>query len=710
MDKYELTVVIPVFNAQNFIARTINSVIANEDVSIEIICVLDNCNDKTKKILEQIKKTTQFNGELKIIERNFGSVALSRNAGIEIANSDFIAFVDHDDLIEPYMYALLLSEAQRTDADVVRCGFSIKRRNEWERNIPLFGRSFYAFFGIFIWNAIYKVDFLQGEKILFSPGFGEDYQFNLEVGFRAHKISWVKKPLYHWIDHPNNLHKKRKETDFIERVESIGKKFAKEVLNDPNTLTSFSMFIVDSFWFHANKENFRELYNLYLGSQIVYDYLSAMPSNYRGCKDLINRKKYLVTKSDLITLSSIRKLLRHYKSKNHTSFIFWLYQNFLRVISRIRRRLAKRKSFLILKNVRAWELGLLNSLLPNKYTLDVVKRRHNLKNGTSCIAFLVYNRDVISGGIISIFRLADETRQIIRDKPVQIFTNYQIFINEKQVYKYTWFNNQEILLGFNFLIELIKDRKIELLHIPEVLTEWFYFEINKRCIDISKLRINILNQNDELMPSGQILSNLKRECKTLTMTTAHEKYSKREDSQKWGIPLKHISTYISPHDYRIVPFNLKQNNILVSCDNYIFRDEILKFLNNSMVGYCVATIIKMQYEEYLMFVSQSKFMITLGEGLDNYFIESVFTGGIPFAIYSPDYMPVDMLGLDNIVKSYESLLDRVDRIIFLVETDESYRRNLWARNYSLLSSMYKYNEHLQKLADFYKGRYDYYEI
>ncbi|MCC9061742.1 glycosyltransferase family 2 protein [Flavobacterium piscisymbiosum] len=116
----KISVIIPVYNAENFLTRCLNSVLAQTLSDIEIICIDDYSEDNSFKILENFSvKDKRF----KIFknDENLGQ-GLTRNRGLDLATGEYIAFVDSDDWIESNMYEVVYNQAITNNYDLVYCG------------------------------------------------------------------------------------------------------------------------------------------------------------------------------------------------------------------------------------------------------------------------------------------------------------------------------------------------------------------------------------------------------------------------------------------------------------------------------------------------------------------------------------------------------------------------------------------------------------
>ncbi len=114
-----LSVVIPVYNAENYIRRAIDSVLSQTWRVYEIVCVDDGSTDGSLCILNEY---AERDGRIKIIHKENGGSTSARKAGVQHAKGDYITFVDADDFMEPQMYEEMMALAVRHKADLVTSG------------------------------------------------------------------------------------------------------------------------------------------------------------------------------------------------------------------------------------------------------------------------------------------------------------------------------------------------------------------------------------------------------------------------------------------------------------------------------------------------------------------------------------------------------------------------------------------------------------
>lgn len=121
-----ISVVIPVYNAENTISMCLDSIISQTYKNLEIICVNDGSIDDSLRILKEYKK---IDNRIKIINKENSGVSDTRNVGIDNCNGNYIAFVDSDDYIESNMIELMYNAIVKNKVDVVRCNANIWNKN-----------------------------------------------------------------------------------------------------------------------------------------------------------------------------------------------------------------------------------------------------------------------------------------------------------------------------------------------------------------------------------------------------------------------------------------------------------------------------------------------------------------------------------------------------------------------------------------------------
>lgn len=323
----KLSVVIPAYNVEKYIERSIKSVCNQTIKDIEVIVVNDGSTDKTKFIVEKLKKN---DSRIILINKKNGGLSSARNAGIEIARGEFICHLDGDDWIEKSAYEKMIDLAEKENLDIVVSdyyddfdnGKKIKHSDiKFETNIfssEDYLRGYFLGKGVpAIWNKIYRAELYKKNSIKHPENLsiGEDAATLPKLILHSKKIGKINENYIHYIQNPNSMTRSNialKFDDLINVFLDIEKyfinrkeyyKYENEILQ--NKLIHFSNFIFyPSDW--KNKtylNNVDYLLNFFSNKEIYINLyvLGIFRRNYYKIQYYLKSKKlmYIVNKSIL---------------------------------------------------------------------------------------------------------------------------------------------------------------------------------------------------------------------------------------------------------------------------------------------------------------------------------------------------------------------------------------------------------------------------
>ena len=101
---YQLSVIVPVYKTKEYLCDCVDSILSNH-VDMEIILVDDGSPDDCGKICDDYAERFE---NIKVIHKENGGLSSARNAGLDIAQGDYLAFVDSDDMVSPFMLSKML--------------------------------------------------------------------------------------------------------------------------------------------------------------------------------------------------------------------------------------------------------------------------------------------------------------------------------------------------------------------------------------------------------------------------------------------------------------------------------------------------------------------------------------------------------------------------------------------------------------------------
>ena len=208
------SVIVPVYNVENYLPRCIDSLLAQNYVDLEILLIDNGSNDQSGQICENY--AAQFSNITAYHIPNKG-VGSARNFGLSKAKGEFICFVDADD----YLVGNLFSDVEsQLDSQLDLLVFSYynsieKNLSEIDRSakilptegkkdksdfIALFQELFLTDMMYTVWNKIYRREFLEGHRIMFEQyELGEDVRFNLSVYQHVNTVFLVKSGYYVYV-------------------------------------------------------------------------------------------------------------------------------------------------------------------------------------------------------------------------------------------------------------------------------------------------------------------------------------------------------------------------------------------------------------------------------------------------------------------------------------------------------------------------------
>ncbi|MDE6734272.1 MAG: glycosyltransferase [Desulfovibrio sp.] len=160
-----VSLIIPVHNAEPFLDRCLESAAAQTEPALEIICVDDASTDASPAMLDA---RAAADSRFRVVHRPVnGGESAARNEGLALARGEYLAFLDHDDMLEPEACRLLYTAAKTADADIVRGrvrtidydgqpSFSPLQLHRDIRDTSRF------YFNVDWWSAIYRTSLVQG--------------------------------------------------------------------------------------------------------------------------------------------------------------------------------------------------------------------------------------------------------------------------------------------------------------------------------------------------------------------------------------------------------------------------------------------------------------------------------------------------------------------------------------------------------------------
>lgn len=208
--KIKVSVIIPVYQVENYLERAVDSALAQTLEEKEIILVDDGSEDTSPQICDQYEKA--YPELIRVIHKKNEGLGLARNTGVRAASGEYIAFLDSDDTVEPEMYEEMYEKASAENLDIVMCDVKIIYVEENKTSVVSsypkenFDLADYIANGS---NITYSVNKLFRRSIWEENSYKkmlfEDIALIPSLVTRYHRIGYVKKPFYHYYRRANTL-------------------------------------------------------------------------------------------------------------------------------------------------------------------------------------------------------------------------------------------------------------------------------------------------------------------------------------------------------------------------------------------------------------------------------------------------------------------------------------------------------------------------
>ncbi len=198
-----VSIIIPAYNAETYIRKTVESCLQQTYPEVEIIVVDDGSKDYTAHLIERLGKE-----RIRLIRKENGGPSSARNLGLDEAHGDYILFVDADDWLEANACEVLVKEAEEQQADIVIFDYW-EEHGRNSRRFHLYPEAFimtpdhnsealYDMRTIPVWGKLYRSERIRNIRFNESVHISEDVLFNFEAYPLSRKAVYLPVPLLHY--------------------------------------------------------------------------------------------------------------------------------------------------------------------------------------------------------------------------------------------------------------------------------------------------------------------------------------------------------------------------------------------------------------------------------------------------------------------------------------------------------------------------------
>ena len=277
----ELSIIIPVYNVEEYLDKCIESIFNQSFKNFEIILVNDGSTDRSEDICNKYSKV---DSRIKLISQKNLGVSVARNVALDIARGEYIGFVDLDDYIHYDMYNIMIETAIKTSSDMVICDYINIFENYEGKDIKINKVSIYNFtpheilnklfvkgkFDVVPWNKLYKKSLFCNLRFKVNRVNKDEFLIH-EIIYKCKKISIIDSKLYYYRHRPGSIMNSKFEIRKFDRLYALSKRV--------------------EFFYENNEIELMMKAEKWLVDSLIWNYYFAIEENYNIEGELKEIKK-----------------------------------------------------------------------------------------------------------------------------------------------------------------------------------------------------------------------------------------------------------------------------------------------------------------------------------------------------------------------------------------------------------------------------------
>ncbi len=304
----DISIIVPIYNAEKYLSKCINSLINQTKKEIEIILINDGSTDRSEEIINNYRDE-----RIKYFKNENQGIGKTRNFGIEKATGKYLMFVDSDDYLKEDACEILFKKAEKEKLDLVICNYykvdeetdkkEIIEIKEFKNTKLKDNKELLLNVNLAPWNKLYKRDLIKKNKIKFVENLKyEDAPFVVETMDKAKRIGQVTEALNYYVIHKNSetTIRDNKVFDIIEIVDKIRKYFSKRK-DYTEIINKLSVRILTNYTIQQRMQQDKKIAKEFINQ--TFQYMQENIPDYKDNKYYENRGflRRTIEKNKLIT-------------------------------------------------------------------------------------------------------------------------------------------------------------------------------------------------------------------------------------------------------------------------------------------------------------------------------------------------------------------------------------------------------------------------
>ena len=279
-----ISVIMPVYNVEKYLAESIESVLAQDHDQLELILIDDGSTDHSGEICDRY---ADRDSRVRVIHQKNGGAAAAKNAGLRVASGTYLSFVDSDDFLQPNVFGYMLQVLKNNHADAAQFSFQDLYRTHTEPQVlqhcVLNEKEYLVRFTkdwtcALLWNKLYKRSLFDG--VFFEEGHKIDDEYFTYRGFlEPCRVVLDDTIIYNYRKRASSVmcSPEAAEQRILDCIDSIVKRRERVVTRWPELRRAFDENYLDAIWYLSENPGSTEK-----TLSVLKKHLSAYFSGFRN--------------------------------------------------------------------------------------------------------------------------------------------------------------------------------------------------------------------------------------------------------------------------------------------------------------------------------------------------------------------------------------------------------------------------------------------
>ena len=305
MNQKLLSIIVPIYNCEAYLEKSITSLINQTYKNLEIILINDGSTDNSLNICNKFAK---IDDRIKVLSQKNKGVSTARNLGLETAKGDYITFVDGDDYIDLKTYEMCFNYIEKYNLDIVKFSYNIVNdkyvkpykfitetdvkitKDEYVNKIYKNLLSTEDFSNV--WNIVFTKSILKTTRFCKNIKFGEDLLFSYEVILNSENMYLLEIPLYYYVYNQSGASKSVTIEQCIKRTsdEALVNKLVCDMYLEQIDLSENAKKRVQNSFIHNLKQ--LAILKKYQDYKLYLDYILLINSDLLEIKIIAKERKW----------------------------------------------------------------------------------------------------------------------------------------------------------------------------------------------------------------------------------------------------------------------------------------------------------------------------------------------------------------------------------------------------------------------------------